>query len=146
MKQKQILEEQAQQEPKIISGVILGFGYNTISLREDNSKNTRVIHFDGLQKRVLSDIDEELLKRVKRIEFTDSEDFWNIGINLLVCCDKCKNPLFSICVENDFNDKNICGDCDRWVCSDCFNYNKKVCSRCFRKRIINNLTERGLKN
>lgn len=139
MKQEQIFEEQEQQEPRIISGKILGFGYNTIAVKEDETRRGRVIHFDGLQKRVLRDFDDNILKRIKRIEFTDSENFWEVGINLFVCCDKCKNPLFSLMEEDSFNDKNICGDCDIWVCSNCFNSNKKVCNRCFRKRVINKL-------
>lgn len=45
-------QETIQQErEEILSGKILGFGYNTISVKEDKTKNSRVIHFDGLQKK-----------------------------------------------------------------------------------------------
>lgn len=129
--EQELFEEQ---EQDIKSGKILGFGYNSISIQEDDTNNKRVIYFDGLQKRVLSGYDESITKRLKRIQFTDTEEFWNIGINLFVCCDKCGNALFSITDEDDFIDKNVCQDCDKWLCCDCFNFENNICLSCQDKR------------
>jgi hypothetical protein len=133
--------EQQQEEAEhvnILSGKVLGFGYNTIHIRESGSKGReRSIYFDGLQKRVLSGIDDDVMKRLKFIEFTDTED-WNVGINLFACCDKCGCALFSVCSNDDFYDKHECPKCERWLCSDCVKVNG-LCNSCMKKEMLINL-------
>ncbi len=133
MKQEQILEKQEQ--IKLFSGEILSIKYNQIAVKRDDDGRTENIYFDGLQKRVLSGVNEELLKRIKRIEWTDSE-FWDRAINLFVCCDDCKNSLFSIFDDIFVCDEKItCNNCGKWLCSDCVK-NNYLCEGCFRKEVI----------
>lgn len=126
------------EEIKVLSGEVLSIGYNTIHIKEDETKQHKTIFFDGLWKRVLNGYGEDILKRLKRIEWIDTEEFWNVGINFLVCCDRCKNALFSLNTDDDFDDKNECKDCGGWFCSDCINEDG-LCDKCLRKRLLRRL-------
>jgi len=118
------------------SGEILSISYNNIVVKRDTDGKTENIFFEGLQKRVLSDCDEQLLKRLKRLEWTDGE-FWERGINPIVCCDDCKNGLFSLFEEDTFllDEKETCSDCGKWLCSDCVKSNG-LCNNCCKKTLI----------
>jgi hypothetical protein len=137
MKTEQI--QQIEEARQSISGTIRGFSYNQISITEDNTNKNRVIYFEGLQKRVLSGIDEQFLKRLKRIELYENGNFWETGINLFVCCDDCNNALFSIYDDaDDLNDKSVCEDCDKWLCSDCIKDGNR-CKNCFKNQVARKL-------
>ena len=76
METEQIMQEQE----KILYGDVLGFAYNRIHIKEDESKKERTIYCDGLQKRLLRDVDNDYLKRLKRVAFTNTEE-WEMGFN-----------------------------------------------------------------
>jgi len=87
-----------------------------------------------LQKRVLNDVKFET-KNVD-LEYTITDAFWDIGINFIEKCDLCKSDVNSVFVDDEFNDKHRCENCNKMVCSDCFNYNKKLCQKCVELKII----------
>lgn len=120
-------------------GKVLAIGYNTIYIKEEDG-NVRNIYFNGLQKRVLKDVEEETLKRLKRIDFIgDEEEFWNVGINFIVCCDLCDNGLYHLFNTEfleEFDDKHRCSNCHRQVCSECWDFENRTCKKCLRKELI----------
>ena len=118
------------------TGKVLAIGYNTIYIKEDDG-NLRNLYFDGLQKRVLNDVDKGTLERLKRIEFTDTEEFWNVGISFFVCCDICNKPLFRLHSEriSDEVEDIDCDNCRGLVCSECFDVDEGCCKKCLRREI-----------
>ncbi len=125
------------EETQIFSGEILEISYNIISVKRDDNKKIETIYFDGLQKRVLSDVPEEIIKRIKRVEWTDGE-FWERGVNPIVCCDDCNNGLFPLCNDNDAfgcDLKENCRECDKWLCDDCIK-DRGLCNSCLKNTLV----------
>lgn len=114
---------------------ILSIGYNTITTEEKGK--IRRVYCEGLQKRVLRDYPEEIKKRLKWLEFEDREDFWNVGINFVIGCDKCSNGLFGL--NEELPEYSICDSCGSWICFDCVTKEVKghlLCQDCLNKKFV----------
>ncbi len=74
--------------------------------------------------------------RIKRVEWTNGE-FWERGINPIVCCDDCKNSLFPLFTEDAFllDEKETCRECGKWLCCDCVK-DRGLCNTCLKNTLV----------